>query len=264
MQNIHFLDIESVRGCQYMPMEGPIMEAFKRKFNHEWIGGVGQWEEIYNKHAGLLAEFGKIISASIGTMVGDKFYVKTITGKEEKIILEGIAVALVPPPPPPDKKPKPMAVTLAGHNIKDFDIPFTRRRFIINRIPLPDILNDMGKKEYNLPYKDTMQLWGGSQWKYMTSQDLLCALLDIPSNKWEITGADIGELYYSIFDGDGLPWEKEQQVFEKIGKYNAGDVVASARIYARLMGFADIKEDNIMYMYHEAKAQVERPLLAKI
>ena len=48
---------------------------------------------------------------------------------------------------------------LCGHNSKEFDIPFIARRMIIHNMPLPDKLNLFGKKPWEIPHLDTMDLW---------------------------------------------------------------------------------------------------------
>jgi hypothetical protein len=48
---------------------------------------------------------------------------------------------------------------LCGHNAKEFDIPFLARRMIINQIALPDKLNLFGKKPWEIPHLDTLELW---------------------------------------------------------------------------------------------------------
>jgi hypothetical protein len=44
------------------------------------------------------------------------------------------------------------------HNAKEFDIPFLARR-MINQIALPDKLNLFGKKPWEIPHLDTLELW---------------------------------------------------------------------------------------------------------
>jgi DNA polymerase III epsilon subunit-like protein len=47
---------------------------------------------------------------------------------------------------------------LCGHNAKEFDIPFLARRMIINQIPIPNKLNLFGKKPWEIPHLDTLEL----------------------------------------------------------------------------------------------------------
>jgi uncharacterized protein YprB with RNaseH-like and TPR domain len=60
---------------------------------------------------------------------------------------------------------------LCGHNAKEFDIPFLARRMIINQIALPDKLNLFGKKPWEIPHLDTLELvW---DYKHYTSLKLM-------------------------------------------------------------------------------------------
>jgi hypothetical protein len=59
------------------------------------------------------------------------------------------------------------------------DIPFMARR-IINQIPLPDKLNLFGKKPWEIPHLDTLELWK-FDYKHYTSLKLMCKVLGIPS-----------------------------------------------------------------------------------
>jgi DNA polymerase III epsilon subunit-like protein len=71
---------------------------------------------------------------------------------------------------------------LCGHNAKEFDIPFLARRMIINQIPLPDKLNLFGKKPWEIPHLDTLELWKFGDYKHYTLK-LMCKVLGIPSPK---------------------------------------------------------------------------------
>ena len=53
-----------------------------------------------------------------------------------------------------------------------------------------------------------------------------------------------------MFEGieNDLPFEREKEVLAKIGKYNAGDVVTSARVYAKLKGYAAIPDEKIKFI----------------
>jgi DNA polymerase III epsilon subunit-like protein len=70
---------------------------------------------------------------------------------------------------------------LCGHNAKEFDIPFLARRMIINQIALPDKLNLFGKKPWEIPHLDTLELWKFGDYKH--SLKLMCKVLGIPLPK---------------------------------------------------------------------------------
>lgn len=241
MQGIFFTDIETV------PAENPvelcvnqsIPTEFQERFSYEMMQNPEMDSyAFYMNKAGLYAEHGKIVSISVGLLKGDTFFVKTFTGRDEKTILIAFKKALEDGG----------ARTLCGHYIKEFDGPWLIRRMLINGIELPKILQVMGAKTWEVPWLDTMEMWGVTQWKYRCSLDLLCRILGVPSNKIEMHGSDVAKLYYSMFNNvrpDELVIDKEDEVLGKISDYNAGDVIATARVFARLKGFATITDDQI-------------------
>lgn len=231
MQNIYFIDIETVPGTEHL-IDGLFPLYFKR-FSH--LMGDVTTNEHYEKNAGMFAEFGKVISVSIGFLTGDEFRVKTITGVHEMPILEKLAEVL--------SKVK----TLAGHNIKEFDVPYLMRRYIINKLPVPAILQVLDKKPWEIPFYDTMEMWGSTQWKYRISLDLLATVLGIASPKQTLSGDQVGPLYYSIFGDPDTMFEKETEVLKKIGDYNAGDVVTNAKVFARMKGHEDIIDEQVKF-----------------
>jgi len=240
MQNFFFIDIETVpqhKNYAALAEDKAAHKLWAKRFKYK-MEKTELIDDVFNDN-GLYAEFCKIVSVSVGVLVGSKFYLKTFVSKDEKWILNKLKSAL--------QDGSTIAKTLAGHNIVEFDCPILMRRYIANGIGIPNLLNVFGMKPWELPYKDTMQMWGGTQWKYMVSLDMLCHVLNIDSSKKDISGEDVADLYYSMFDvaSDELPFEKEDKVLKLIGGYNADDVIASARVYARLMGLDDIKDDQI-------------------
>jgi hypothetical protein len=82
---------------------------------------------------------------------------------------------------------------LCGHNAKEFDIPFLARRMIINQIALPDKLNLFGKKPWEIPHLDTLELWKFGDYKHYTSLKLMLAgVLKVTSMvvKWDVFYVD--------------------------------------------------------------------------
>ena len=48
---------------------------------------------------------------------------------------------------------------MCAHNGKEFDFPFIARRMIVHRIALPKKLNLFGKKPWEVPHLDTLEMW---------------------------------------------------------------------------------------------------------
>ena len=222
IQSIFFIDIETIPAFSHLPhICHPIGHLFRKRMDYLISQPGNDANDIYQKHAGIYAEFGKIISISIGKLQGTKLYIKTITTDDEKVLLNQFKDAISQAP------------ILCAHNGKEFDFPYLFRRFIINNIPVPAILNRMNKKMWDPGLEDTMELWGGTQWKYKCSIELLTYILGIDSPKDEMSGADVASIYYDAVIESEDP-KIIQEAFAKIGKYNAKDVVAGVNVYARL------------------------------
>src|SRR5215831_17517062 len=79
--------------------------------------------EQYFNHAGIYAEFGKIVCISIGIFAPkkhrgvEKFRIKSFAGNDEKLILQGFCDLL-------NGHYHSDKYAFCGHNIREFDIPY--------------------------------------------------------------------------------------------------------------------------------------------
>lgn len=235
MQGILFIDIETVPDKHPAISEAPkeFLKRFNREITEKQITGSDLLDYYYDK-AGLFAEHNKVVSISMGVLKGDKFYVRAYSSKNEKELLAKLGEKII------EYK------VIAGHNIKDFDCPILMRRFLINGLPVPSILDTMNKKPWEVPYYDTMVMWAGSQMNYRVSLDLLCTVLDIPSPKGEMDGSKVSDVYYSIFDKDNEG--KEAEILNNIGSYCNGDNIAAARCYAKMRGFEVFDDAQVIIL----------------
>ena len=229
-ENILFLDIETV----------PEVENFKdlSEIKQELFGLKTQYqrqddfspEEFYER-AGIWAEFGKIVCISVGyftnfNAINRTFRVTSFFGDEIKI-LEDFKNLL------DNHFNKPQHI-LCGHNGKEFDFPYIARRMIIHQISLPEKLNLFGKKPWEIPHLDTMELWKFGDYKHFTSLKLLTSILGIPSPKDDIDGSEVGAVFY-----------KEKNI-ERIVKYCEKDTIAVAQLLLRFNNEPLIEEKNIV------------------
>lgn len=259
---IHFVDWETVpikkdfnlltedEAYFFKKMHNYIYDRAIREINQ--VGGRYEdnevWGTIYEENASFMAEFSKIVSASIGK-VGRQdgelyFFVKTIASRDEAMILRQIKMFL-----DGNAKLSP-SEALCAHNGREFDYPFANRRFIINGIEPPAILNFVGKKPWDITDKllDTKELWKGTQYNHKVSLDFLCFLLGINSPKGDMDGLKVASVYHSMFDdvpkGD-LPFDKEKEVLDRIATYNTGDVIADYKVYCKIKGVEPLSDDKI-------------------
>jgi hypothetical protein len=122
---------------------------------------------------------------------------------------------------------------LCAHNGKEFDFPYIARRMIINRMVVPEILDNAGKKPWDVKLLDTMDLWKFGDYKNYTSLELLTFILGIPTPKDDIDGSMVGRIYYS---------EKD---VERIARYCEKDVLAVAQVLLRFMNLPPISDGKV-------------------
>ena len=90
-----------------------------------------------------------------------------------------------------------------------------------------------GKKPWEIPHIDTMELWKFGDFKNYTSLNLLARALGIPTPKDDIDGSRVWEVYWKDRDLD------------RIVTYCQKDVVTVAQVFLRLQGSPTIHPDNI-------------------
>ncbi len=219
LENILFLDIETVPETEnFSDLDTTKQELWDAKSRYQRKEEFTA-DEFYDR-AGIWAEFGKIICISVGyfNMDGDirTFRVTSFYGDEIEIL----------------KDFKNLLIShfssnehlLCAHNGKEFDFPYIARRMIIHNIELPYKLNLFGKKPWEVPHLDTLELWKFGDYKTYTSLKLLTNVLGIPSPKDDIDGSEVYRVYY-----------KEKEI-DRIVTYCEKDTIAVAQIFLRLRG----------------------------
>ncbi len=214
-QKVLFLDIETVPEVGNWNELNPEWQTLWTKKVDKQLGESETPEEFYGKRAGILAEFGKIICISCGLISEDnKIRLKSFYGDDERKILKEFNELV-------SGKYFNSNVILCAHNGKEFDFPFMARRMIINEIQLPSALSLQGKKPWEIPHLDTMELWKFGDYKHYTSLNLLAAVLGIPTPKDDIDGSQVASVYYDDHD------------LERIKTYCEKDVLTVAQIFRK-------------------------------
>jgi hypothetical protein len=95
------------------------------------------------------------------------------------------------------------------------------------------MLNIAGKKPWDVPHIDTLEMWKFGDYKSFTSLNLLAGVLGIKTPKDDIDGSMVGEVYWKHRD---LP---------RIVHYCQKDVITVAQVYLRLLGETCVETDNI-------------------
>jgi len=220
LQNILFLDIETVPQYKcFGDVPEYIQDLWRKKM--QVSNKPDDDEEKTYQRAGIWAEFGKIICISLGVIYEKDrkniFRIKSLYGDDEKKILSDFNEVLKKFSAKQKKE-----VLICAHNGKEFDFPYIARRMLINKVPLPKILDAGGKKPWEVPFLDTMELWRFGDYKNYTSLNLLASVFDIPSPKDDIDGSMVADVYYNQHD------------IERIARYCEKDTFTVACLYLRM------------------------------
>src|SRR5690554_7630346 len=229
LEHILFLDIETVPQFRtFDELDDTTKTLWELKSQYQRKEEFSA-EEFYER-AGIWAEFGKIVCISVGFFVlkGDvrNFRVTSFHGDEIKILKDFKTLLETH-----FNKPHHL---LCAHNGKEFDFPYIARRMVIHGIEIPAKLNLFGKKPWEVPHIDTMELWKFGDYKHYTSLKLLTHILNIPSPKDDIDGSEVARVYY------------EENDIDRIIVYCEKDTVAVAQVFLRFRNEAILIEDEII------------------
>ncbi|MDR6159496.1 MULTISPECIES: 3'-5' exonuclease [Chryseobacterium] len=215
LERILFIDIETVPGSgswEELPESERILWDKKTKFQRKDEISA---QDFYLERAGIMAEFGKIICITIGMLEkNDTLKIKSFAGHDEKKILLEFGEIF--------NSQRLREVILCAHNGKEFDFPWIARRFLINGMMPPVPFQMFGKKPWEIPHIDTMELWKFGDYKSFVSLELLAHLFGIPTPKEDIDGSMVSSIYYI---------EKDLQ---RIVDYCEKDVLTLANIFRRM------------------------------
>lgn len=226
LENILFLDIETVAETQHFSdLDTTKQELWEAKSRYQRKEEFTA-EEFYDR-AGIWAEFGKIICISVGYFALQNdirtFRVTSFYGDEVQLLKDFKNLLT--------SHFSQAKHLLCAHNGKEFDFPYIARRMIIHNIEIPYKLNLFGKKPWEVPHLDTLELWKFGDYKNYTSLKLLTNVLGIPSPKDDIDGSEVYSVYYETND------------ISRIVDYCEKDTIAVAQILLRLRG-DDLLDNN--------------------
>lgn len=231
LEHILFLDIETVpeeRDFSQLDNEKKELWDLKTKYQRKEEFSP---EEFYDR-AGIWAEFGKIVCISVGYFVFKhdirNFRTTSFYGDEIQLLKDFKSLL--------DTHFNRPHHILCAHNGKEFDFPYIARRMIIHNVQIPQKLNLFGKKPWEVPHLDTLELWKFGDFKHYTSLRLLSNVLNIPSPKDDIDGSMVANVFY------------EEKNIDKIITYCEKDTITVAQILLRLRGEEILTEDEILHV----------------
>ena len=215
LEKILFLDIETVPQFgkwDELPKTDQYLWDKKTKYQRK---DEFTAEEFYQERGGIMAEFGKIICISVGILEkSERLLIKSFYGDDEKKLLEEFGEIF--------NRPKLRDVVLCAHNGKEFDFPWIARRFLINGMRPPAPFQMFGKKPWEIPHLDTLELWKFGDYKSFISLELLAHVFGIPTPKDDIDGSMVSSIYHI-----------EKDLF-RIVQYCEKDVLTLANVFRRM------------------------------
>jgi hypothetical protein len=223
MKNILFLGIETVTLT-------PTWEELPEALQEHWLRkayvlkGEEDIELLYQQRASAFAEFGKVVCIGLGGWDRDGFHLSCLHDHDEGCLLNDFIHRV-------EKHPAGQKLVLCAHNGKEFDFPYLCRRMLINGLALPNVLNISGKKPWEIPHKDTLEMWKFGDRKIYTSLGLMSAVLGIPTASM------------STFEKRALKFPASIQ---ELAATSMEKVLAMARVYARLAAQAPIVDEAVI------------------
>lgn len=229
LKNLLFLDIETVpEHAAFDELSEEKKKLWDLKTQYQRKEDYTP-EEFYDR-AGIWAEFGKIVCISVGYFAfqGElrTFRITTFHGEEKQLLLDFKNLL-------ENHFGRPQHL-LCAHNGKEFDFPYIARRMLIHDIELPGKLDLFGKKPWEVPHLDTLELWKFGDYKHYTSLKLLCNVLGVPSPKDDIDGSEVRDVFYK--DGN----------IDRIIIYCEKDVVAIAQVILKLRQEELLTDEEIL------------------
>lgn len=229
-ENIVFLDIETVpQYANFTDVPEPLQHLWEEKITKQRLLRENETIPESFGRGGLYAEFGKIICIVTGYIQKDKLHIRSFAGDDEVQLLKEFSIFIE------HHKPFSRPVQLCAHNGKEFDYPYIARRMIVNRLKIPALLDNAGKKPWEVQLIDTLELWKFGDYKAFTSLNLMAYIMGLPSPKQDMDGSMVGTYY----------WQKKE--LAKIVRYCCSDVVTLTNVFLRIKGDITIAEENVIF-----------------
>lgn len=207
------IDIETVRITdKYEDLSPDFKSAWEYKNKQD--GKVPSLEELsdsWERTASLYAEFSKVCAVSLTSMGKKGLVTKEFYGSNEKALLQALSTSLN------GMTALNQQYRLIGHAAKYFDYPFLGKRYIINGLDIPLVLDATNLKPWEQSNLCTNELWKLAGTGAGSSLQALCTALNIPVSKVDLVGDEVGAAY---FKGE----------YARIGRYCSYDSIADYNV----------------------------------
>ncbi len=233
-KNLISIDVETVRLVEkYADLPPDWQKGWEYK--NKQAGEVPYFEELsdsWDKTASLYAEFSKVCAVSVTFLskAGDKLMCKEFWGENETEILTKLADLLS------QFTNSSKDFRLMGHAAKYFDYPFLCKRYMINGLDIPFMLDSSTLK----PWENRNLCTNADVWKCGgtgagSSLQAMCLAMGVPVSKVDLVGDEVGAAY---FRGE----------FERIGTYCSYDTIATFNVVRKIKREPIFSFEEVIYL----------------
>ncbi len=253
-EDIISIDIETVRvGEGFQDLNAGFQSSWEYKNKQDGeIPDYEELEKLWQRSSSLYAEFSKVCAVSLSFLHEGVLFCKEFYGENEEELLKSLSVTLN------NIYAKSRNYRLAGHAAKYFDYPYLAKRFVINGLDIPDILDVTDLKPWEQKNLCTNELWKMGGTGAGSSLQALCNVLNIPISKVDLVGDAVGKAFYN----------KEH---ERIGRYCSYDTVATFNVVRKLKKESIFEFEDVTYivaysdeLVEPTEVEIKLPFLEKI
>ena len=248
-KNFCAIDVETVRIEEnFLDLTEDFQSAWEYKNKQDGrIPEQLELEDMWSRTSSLYAEFSKVCAISIAFLdsTETKLMVKEFFGDNEVEILEGLAEYL-------GRMDRKGNFRLLAHAGKYFDYPYLCKRYIINGLDIPNILDTSHLKPWeNRNLCTNQDIWKMGGTGPGSSLQALCTALGIPISKVDLVGDAVGKAY---FDGE----------YARIGRYCSYDTIATFNIVRKIKKEGVFNFEDAKYIEDSRVGIEESPVLHRI
>jgi len=151
---------------------------------------IEHFDELWNRQAGLFPEFSRIVCISAGYIVGSTLRIKSYFDDNEADLLKRFSSDVN------QFHGLDSNLKLCGHYAKGFDYPFIVKRMLIHRMNIPNIMDVVFLKPWDIKNLDTQEIWklGGFSSGTLSS---IAMVFGLPTPKDDIEGSDVSRYYHN-------------------------------------------------------------------
>jgi len=213
-KNLLFFDIETAPVVAELELDTPLFDSWNYKVNKK--GEMSNEEVIasFSTGANLYPEFGKVVSIVVGKIVKDKIFLITLDHDSEVDLLNEFNEIIE----------RNIKCKLVGFVNIAFDTPFIFKRMIINGIEANKRLDYTDEKPWTISDIDLAMEWKSTSFERASLINVATAL-GLPSPKSDISGTDVGRVY----------WEEGKEGLARISKYCGRDVVTTVNVFRKMI-----------------------------